>query len=240
MNTLYILTVFVALVSVVSSCCTSSKQYNPCKKCRLFNPKDHFEDPQDCSRYYKCHDKCLIHKKCPEGTSFDPNKYSSCKPCTGKHPSMIADCYSNIDINEDDDDDRLGLWSKWSACSATCGQGTKQRQRKCIGRGNCAGLGPLEEKRDCPDLPSCQGTLGEWSQWSGCSATCYDEGEEVEGGRPKVEPTRSRTRECLGGPNVTCEDLGELTEVVACVNCKHCFFGGGTAENDEGDYDCDF
>ena len=133
----------------------------------------------------------------------------------------------------------LGQWSEWSQCSRTCGEGTQQRQRRCIGPGDCDGLGHLEEERECPGLSPCKGTLGEWSQWSGCSATCYDEGEEVEGGRPKVEPKRSRTRECLGGPNVTCEDLGELTEVVACVNCKHCFFGGGTAENDEGNYDCD-
>ena len=49
----------------------------------------------------------------------------------------------------------LGLWSDWSECSSTCGKGTRQRQRECIGPGDCYGLGLLEEEEQCPDLQKC-------------------------------------------------------------------------------------
>ena len=78
----------------------------------------------------------------------------------------------------------LGEWSDWSECSATCDQGTQQRKRECNGAPeDCDG--DLEEERACPDLPRCKGTLGQWSQWSECSATCG-------------EGRQTRQRRCIG------------------------------------------
>ena len=50
---------------------------------------------------------------------------------------------------------------------------------------------PLEEEKDCPDLPSCKGASGQWSDWSEYSATC--------GG------LRGRTWKCIGPGD--CEGL---------------------------------
>ena len=83
------------------------------------------------------------------------------------------------------------------------------------------------------------GTYGEWTDWSQCSSSCYDEGDP-NSNIPKVEPKRGRTRKCLGGQYFTCDNLGDRIEVVDCEDCKHCRFNGGSAEYDSGDYKCHF
>ena len=65
--------------------------------------------------------------------------------------SVVAPCCWHS--HHDDVKDPFGQWSEWSKCSASCGQGTQQRTRKCIGPGDCGGR--LKDKRPCPDLPKC-------------------------------------------------------------------------------------
>ena len=68
--------------------------------------------------------------------------------------------------------DTYGPWSEWSACSASCGGGTKSRDRVCDGD-NCAGE-PHEEKvcntHYCPieivDLSECTCKPGMYRCWS--------------------------------------------------------------------------
>merc|ERR1712049_52204 len=51
----------------------------------------------------------------------------------------------------------LSPWSGWSQCSATCGEGTQQRQRRCIGPGDCDGV--LIDEEPCQDQPNCFGNF---------------------------------------------------------------------------------
>ncbi|MFT7811182.1 adhesion G protein-coupled receptor B2 [Arapaima gigas] len=66
-------------------------------------------------------------------------------------------------------------WAPWSRCSATCGTGSQQRQRRCSvsvhGWAECKG--PHQETRECGN-PDCSGDgkWGPWNQWSLCSKTC--------------------------------------------------------------------
>ncbi|KAI4882528.1 hypothetical protein NFI96_012600, partial [Prochilodus magdalenae] len=102
-------------------------------------------------------------------------------------------------------------WSPWSPCSASCGAGSQQRQRRCSvsvhGWAECKG--PHAETRDCTN-PSCGGggNWGAWSQWSLCSKTC-DSGWQH----------RSRMCESTGAQDYPCNGDGE--EVRTC-NDKKC------------------
>ena len=72
--------------------------------------------------------------------------------------SVAASCSKSY--NQEDDENHieqkstLGQWSEWSKCSATCGQGKQQCQR----RWKIEGEFKYEETRACP---SCKATLGE-------------------------------------------------------------------------------
>ncbi|KAI8512763.1 Thrombospondin type 1 repeat-containing protein [Branchiostoma belcheri] len=79
-------------------------------------------------------------------------------------------------------------WSKWSACSVTCGQGTKIRVREC------SDPEPQFGGRQCPgrrgEIAYCNATAcpihggyGQWSEWTECYPSC---------GRG----LRNRTRKC--------------------------------------------
>ncbi|XP_078693729.1 uncharacterized protein LOC144923237 [Branchiostoma floridae x Branchiostoma belcheri] len=69
-------------------------------------------------------------------------------------------------------------WSPWSACSVTCGVGTKTRDRTCTnpapanGGADCDGLD--QETQDCGTgvICSVDGNWTDWSPWSACSVTC--------------------------------------------------------------------
>ncbi|KAK2858572.1 hypothetical protein Q5P01_003192 [Channa striata] len=92
-----------------------------------------------------------------------------CKQCT---------CTPEGDYCQDIDcrvDGGWTLWSVWSDCSVTCGQGTQVRTRACINpppRNNgsyCSG--PERDWQDCY-TPPCLDDLCPWSPWSPCSQSC--------------------------------------------------------------------
>ena len=69
------------------------------------------------------------------------------------------------------------LWSKWSICSATCGNGTKSRQRQCNnptpsnGGRNCTGQNITIRHCHLVHCPV-HGGWSKWANWSKCSLTC--------------------------------------------------------------------
>ncbi|TNM93109.1 hypothetical protein fugu_018511 [Takifugu bimaculatus] len=66
-------------------------------------------------------------------------------------------------------------WSTWSACSATCSNGTRQRTRECNGPsyGGSECHGSWKETVNCflKDCPV-DGRWHAWSSWGSCSKTC--------------------------------------------------------------------
>uniref|UniRef100_A0A8C6MJ94 Adhesion G protein-coupled receptor B1b n=1 Tax=Nothobranchius furzeri TaxID=105023 RepID=A0A8C6MJ94_NOTFU len=66
-------------------------------------------------------------------------------------------------------------WSTWTACSASCSNGTRQRTRECNGPsyGGSECHGSWKESASCflKDCPV-NGTWHSWSTWGSCSRTC--------------------------------------------------------------------
>jgi len=101
-------------------------------------------------------------------------------------------------------------WSKYSACSSTCGPGVKSRTRGYrqvaeFGGAECVGNGTqISEcnKGDCP--VDC--VYADWDPWGGCSKSC--------GGG-----TRKRFRSVAAEPSADgklCEDVGSESEETPC------------------------
>jgi hypothetical protein len=98
-------------------------------------------------------------------------------------------------------------WSGWSNCSANCGGGTQQRTRSIITQPKGNGSKP------CPSLTdtkvcntndcSVDCVVGDWSNWSACSANC--------GGG-----TQQRTRSILTQPKGNGISCPALTDTKVC------------------------
>ena len=77
-------------------------------------------------------------------------------------------------------------WSKWSACSAPCGDGTKTRRRLCDApKGTNCPRGRDTENLKC-NLGAC---ATEWSEWSACAASCF---RTAPGAQASGRQTRAR------------------------------------------------
>ncbi|XP_077140161.1 properdin-like [Ranitomeya variabilis] len=102
-------------------------------------------------------------------------------------------------------------WSDWTPCTVSCMEGVQQRQRVCIGEGDCL-QGESLEVRSC-SLQDCCPQVGGWSSWSSwtpCSVTCR-------------VGQRQRTRECTNPPpscNADCP--GHRVETEQCDTYQIC------------------
>ncbi|XP_078697589.1 adhesion G protein-coupled receptor B1-like [Branchiostoma floridae x Branchiostoma belcheri] len=71
-----------------------------------------------------------------------------------------------------------GEWSDWgeySECTLTCGRGTQQRTRTCLGQAGTGAAceGPATETRRCNEMPCpADGWWSEWGGWGQCSVSC--------------------------------------------------------------------
>ncbi|XP_065805514.1 thrombospondin-2-like isoform X1 [Labrus bergylta] len=139
-------------------------------------------------------------------------------------------------------DGNWGLWSPWSACTTTCGDGNITRVRLCNSpppqKGGRGCTGSARETQSCNNTlcPVAGGWTG-WSGWSLCSATC--------GGGLK-----SRQRECLNPApqNGGKPCAGDATDYEACnkQSCpidlcllsNPCFPGVKCSSHSDGSWEC--
>uniref|UniRef100_A0A665WW25 Complement factor properdin n=2 Tax=Echeneis naucrates TaxID=173247 RepID=A0A665WW25_ECHNA len=87
-----------------------------------------------------------------------------------------------------------GLWSSWSLCSVTCGEGGVRKRTRVCSTPECplVCMGPSEETEDCPPR-ACpvHGGWSSWSSWSQCSGPCInDQHGDV------ITPTKVRYHFC--------------------------------------------
>lgn len=111
---------------------------------------------------------------------------------------------------------QLSAWAAWSACSASCGQGKRQRTRAIANE--ATGLAPACSNQSITEVAGCWGykcpdvdcKWGGWTQWSGCTRTCN-------GGQMQ------RSRGIEAAPRMAgdlCDPLGK-SEVAPC-NLQPC------------------
>ncbi|KAL4222773.1 brain-specific angiogenesis inhibitor [Mactra antiquata] len=146
------------------------------------------------------------------------------RACANPYPSSDGDfCYG------DSRDDRIcsvqacadgnwSMWSDWSICSTTCGNGLKSRHRQCdnpkpsLLGSYCVG--------DPVDVSTCfikachDGNWSMWSDWSVCSTTCGN-------------GLKSRHRQCDSPkPSLLGSDCAGNNEDVSTCFIKACHDGG--------------
>ncbi|KAL4231142.1 Thrombospondin type 1 repeat-containing protein [Mactra antiquata] len=107
-------------------------------------------------------------------------------------------------------------WSAWTACSVTCGTGTKDRSRSCdnpqpqYGGLNCSG--DYDETLACDEgLCPVDGDFSDWTQWGPCSVTCGTGITQRERLCDNPEPQN-------GGANC----VGDFTETTSCDSGSQC------------------
>lgn len=121
-------------------------------------------------------------------------------------------------------DGGYSVWTEFTPCDVSCGNGTRQRTRSCSnpkplhGGRNCSHLGPNVEIEICDtNLCPIHGGFSEWTAFSECTKSCGN-------------GTQRRARKCSnpkpkhGGRN--CSSLGPMIEIQQC-NVHHCPKNGG-------------
>ncbi|XP_049270622.1 hemicentin-1 [Rhipicephalus sanguineus] len=116
----------------------------------------------------------LKERTCMSTASGQPwnGPVNSSSDCEGRMRDVVACFESSCPVNGG-----WGPWSEWSACSASCGGGTRTRRRSCDSpvpmRGGRQCQGEPEQEDFChPEACPVHGGWSEWSPWGECSASC--------------------------------------------------------------------
>uniref|UniRef100_A0A8K9UE61 Thrombospondin 2a n=1 Tax=Oncorhynchus mykiss TaxID=8022 RepID=A0A8K9UE61_ONCMY len=161
-------------------------------------------------------------------------------PCSG--PSIqtrkcsLGKCDSRVR-----QDGRWSLWSPWSSCSVTCGEGQITRIRHCnaptpqLGGKDCEGQGRETQRCEAKPCPI-DGGWGPWSPWAICSATC---GGGVKG-RTRVcnspEP-QYKGKKCPGETNDSNACNKQDCPIDGCLS-NPCFGGVHCNSGSDGSWEC--
>ncbi|MAD25540.1 MAG: hypothetical protein CMO44_15370, partial [Verrucomicrobiales bacterium] len=124
----------------------------------------------------------------------------------------------------------LSAWGAWTDCSATCGDGTRTKERTVeteAANGGVACEGEMSAEESCKIIEcpiDC--VMEDWAEWSDCSASCLSEGLEV---------YQTRTRNVTTAPEHGGEQCGEFfenrTECPGQIMCPiDCVLGAWAAE----------
>merc|ERR1719428_321210 len=99
-------------------------------------------------------------------------------------PPDVQECFESAGC-------RWQVAGEWGSCSATCGNGTQERQLTCPAgkHGSCTGRKPLHSRVCQAPKGQCKFVVGDWST---CSATC---GEGVQ--KREVKCPSSSAEDCL-------------------------------------------
>ncbi|PWA30115.1 hypothetical protein CCH79_00009766 [Gambusia affinis] len=103
-------------------------------------------------------------------------------------------------------------WTSWSFCNVLCGEGVRQRSRKCHGIGEAE----CDNPQDTLQTDVCSGTCcndtgwGLWNPWTPCSVTCGGTG------------TRTRRRVCSNPPECRSLCIGPEEEKESCEASNRC------------------
>uniref|UniRef100_UPI0037E7C647 properdin-like n=1 Tax=Semicossyphus pulcher TaxID=241346 RepID=UPI0037E7C647 len=108
-------------------------------------------------------------------------------------------------------------WTPWSHCNVLCGDGVRQRSRKCFGIGQSECEHPEDKLQTEPCNGICCDTKGWglWLTWSPCSVTCGGGG------------VRRRERVCSSPPECRSACSGPSEETEACPSHTTCPVHGG-------------
>ncbi|KAM4557372.1 properdin-like isoform 2-T2 [Fundulus diaphanus] len=155
---------------------------------------------------------------------------SECDRCFGSFDLTTGECSDELgEVSQDDccQNSRYGYeaedgscnscgpptwspWSSWSYCNVLCGEGVKQRRRKCHGIGECEGPDEKLETDVCSGTCCDDKGWGSWNPWSPCSVTCEGQG------------TRFRRRTCSSPPECRAACSGPEEEQEPCEASNKC------------------
>ncbi|XP_035990446.1 properdin [Fundulus heteroclitus] len=155
---------------------------------------------------------------------------SECNRCFGSFDLTTGECSDELgEVSQDDCCQNPGYgyeaedgscqscgpptwspWSSWSYCNVLCGEGVKQRRRKCHGIGECEGPDEKLETDVCSGTCCDDKGWGSWNPWSPCSVTCEGQG------------TRFRRRTCSSPPECRAACSGPEEEQEPCEASNKC------------------
>uniref|UniRef100_A0A674AYB2 Thrombospondin-2 n=1 Tax=Salmo trutta TaxID=8032 RepID=A0A674AYB2_SALTR len=203
--------------------------------CPVCLPKDSEDGWSPWSEWTECTVTCGTGTQ-QRGRSCD----ATSNPCSG--PSIqtrkcsLGKCDSRVR-----QDGRWSLWSPWSSCSVTCGEGQITRIRHCnaptpqLGGKDCEGQGRETQRCEAKPCPI-DGGWGPWSPWAICSATC---GGGVKG-RTRVcnspEPQYGG-KKCPGETNDSNACNKQDCPIDGCLS-NPCFGGVDCNSGSDGSWEC--